>query len=104
VDLRASKALDANDDGAGQLGKYEQRVRRAMDVYWEMVEGFYTTPFMEFFFAPREKYQLASAVNAILAGEVEGGFRLKWRLRLFFLLVKLACLFQNYSLKFLTDL
>jgi hypothetical protein len=44
---------------------------------------------MELFFAPREKYQLASAVNAILAGEVEGGFRLKWRLRLFFLLVKL---------------
>jgi len=83
------QSLDANDDGASRFGKYERQVRYAMDVYWEMVEGFYTTPFMELFFAPREKWQLASAVNAILAGEVEGGLRLKWRLRLFFLLVKI---------------
>jgi FADH2-dependent halogenase len=83
------QSLDANDDGASRFAKYEKQVRRAMDVYWEMVEGFYTTPFMELFFVPRENFQLASAVNAILAGEVEGGFRLKWRLRLFFLMVKL---------------
>jgi flavin-dependent dehydrogenase len=90
--LAAQTVLDslaANDDGARRFPAYEKRVRRSMDVYWEMVEGFYTTPFMEFFFAPREKFQLASAVNAILAGEVEGGLPLKWRLRLFFLLVKL---------------
>ncbi len=90
--LAAQTVLDslaANDDGAPRFPAYEKRVRRSMDVYWEMVEGFYTTPFMEFFFAPREKFQLASAVNAILAGEVDGGLPLKWRLRLFFLLVKL---------------
>ena len=83
------RSLDAKDDGATRFAKYERQIAHAMNVYWEMVEGFYTTPFMELFFAPREKWQLASAVNAILAGEVEGGFRLKWRLRLFFLLVKL---------------
>ncbi len=83
------ESLAANDDGAPRFRAYEKRVRRAMEMYWEMVEGFYTTPFMELFFAPREKFQLASAVNAILAGEVQGGLRLKWRLRLFFLLVKL---------------
>ena len=83
------ESLAANDDGRLRFPAYEKRVQQSMDVYWEMVEGFYTTPFMELFFAPREKWQLSSAVNAILAGEVEGGLRLKWRLRLFFLLVKL---------------
>src|SRR4030095_16064624 len=67
------ESLNANDDGASRFGKYEKQIRRAMDVYWEMVEGFYTTPFMEFFFAPRERFQLASAVNAILAGECAEG-------------------------------
>ena len=32
---------------------------------------------------------LPSAVNAVLAGELEGGWKLRWRLKYFFLLVKL---------------
>jgi hypothetical protein len=52
------------------------------------VEHFYTTPFLEVFFSPRENFQLASAVNAALAGELEGGWKLSWRMRLFFLLVR----------------
>jgi FADH2-dependent halogenase len=54
-----------------------------------MVEQFYTTPFMEVFMEPREKFHLASAVNAALAGEVEGGWAMRWRMRLFFWIVKL---------------
>lgn len=54
-----------------------------------MVEHFYTTPFMEVFLEPREKFQLASAVNAALAGEFEGGWALRWRMKLFFWIVKL---------------
>jgi FADH2-dependent halogenase len=54
-----------------------------------MVEHFYTTPFMEVFLEPRAKWGLAAAVNAVLAGELAGGWRLWWRLRLFFLVVRL---------------
>ena len=61
----------------------------AMDLYWEMVEGFYTRPFMERFIEPRRKFQLPDAIVAILAGELEGGWKLDWRRRLFFWLVKL---------------
>ena len=68
---------------------YEKRVRSAMSLYWEMVEEFYTTPFMEIFFEPREKFNLVAAVNAALAGELEGGWAMRWRMRLFFLIVKL---------------
>jgi hypothetical protein len=44
---------------------------------------------MEVFLAPREKWNLASAVNAALAGELEGGWRMRWRMHLFFWIVKI---------------
>ncbi|MDB6017531.1 MAG: Tryptophan halogenase [Pedosphaera sp.] len=83
------KSLAANNDGAVRLAKYEKRVHNAMQFYWEMVENYYTTPFMEIFLEPREKFSLASAVNAVLAGELEGGWSMRWRMRLFFWIVKL---------------
>jgi FADH2-dependent halogenase len=72
-----------------QATRYERRFRSAIGVYWTMAESFYTSPFMDFIFSPREKFHLASAVNARLAGELEGGWALRWRMRLFFLLVGL---------------
>jgi flavin-dependent dehydrogenase len=68
---------------------YEARVRNAMQFYWELVESFYTTPFMEIFLEPRNRFNLPSAVNAVLAGELEGGWAMRWRMRLFFWLIKL---------------
>jgi flavin-dependent dehydrogenase len=84
-----STALAAGHDGAALLTRYEKRIRSAMGIYWEMVENFYTTPFMEVFLEPRNKWNLPAAVNAVLAGELEGGWRMKWRLRAFFWIVRL---------------
>ncbi len=84
IELLSGKA------NAGRLLKtYEKRVNRAMDFYWEMVEGFYTTPFMELFMHPREKWNLPSAVVGVLAGELEGGWKISWRMRLFFWMARL---------------
>jgi flavin-dependent dehydrogenase len=83
-----SQSLDAGDDGARRFAAYEKRVRNGMQFYWEMVESFYTSAFMEIFLEPREKFNLASAVNAVLAGELEGGWSMRWRMRLFFWIVK----------------
>jgi FADH2-dependent halogenase len=82
-------ALARGHDGGRQLKSYEKRVFRAMMYYWEMVEAFYTTPFMELFLQPRAKFRLPDAIVAILAGELEGGWTMDWRRRLFFLLIKL---------------
>jgi FADH2-dependent halogenase len=83
-------ALDGSAaDRRRRFARYERRVRAAMDFYQEMVEHFYTTPFMEVFLEPRAKWGLAAAVNAVLAGELAGGWRLWWRLRMFFLVVRL---------------
>jgi flavin-dependent dehydrogenase len=83
------ECLASGRDGSRRFKAYEKAVCRAMDVYWEMVEGFYTQPFMELFMEPRRKFQLPDAIVALLAGELEGGWRLDWRRKLFFFLVKL---------------
>jgi FADH2-dependent halogenase len=83
------KALDRGDDGARDALKFERRVRDGMQFYWQMVEYYYTTPFMELFLQPSNHAGLLEAINAVLAGELEGGWRFRWRLRYFFFLVKL---------------
>jgi FADH2-dependent halogenase len=82
-------SLAAGDDGSRRFKSYEKTVIRAMDLYLEMIQGYYTRPFMELFMEPREKFRLPDAMVAILAGELEGGWKLDWRRRLFFWLVKL---------------
>ena len=83
------ESLAAGDDGRKRLKAYERKVFRAMEFYWEMVEGYYTKPFMELFMEPRPKFNLPSAIVAILAGELEGGWGIEWRRRVFFLLIRL---------------
>jgi len=89
--LAAQAVLDslaAGDDGGRRLKVYEKRVFRAMEFYWEMVEAFYTRSFMELFMQPRPKFSLPDAIVAVLAGELEGGWALEWRHRLFFWFIK----------------
>jgi FADH2-dependent halogenase len=80
--------VNGENRSAARLQLYENRLRRSMQFYWEMVHHFYTTPFLEVFFEPRERFKLASAINAALAGELEGGWALRWRMRLFFYIVR----------------
>ncbi len=84
----ASAALAARSDGARLLARYERRLDRAMRLYWRLVENFYTTPFMELFLQPRRALRVPDAVVAVLAGDLEPGWRIRWRLALFFHLVR----------------
>ncbi len=84
-----AESLAAGDDGGRRLKAYEKRVSRAMRFYWNMVGHFYTTPFMELFLQPRWRYKLPDAMVAFLAGELEGGWSLKWRRLVFFWLVRI---------------
>lgn len=86
----ATMAADAEPSRRFTLFEaYERRVQRAMRFYWRMVEEFYTTPFMELFLEPRPRFNLPAAVNAFLAGDLEAGWKLRWRLWIFFRLVRL---------------
>ena len=88
------KSLETGKPGTVLFAKYEKRVRRGLKFYWRVVEQYYTTPFMELFLRPSNHYDLPSAVTAVLAGELEGGWSLRWRLEYFFLLVKLQRYFK----------
>lgn len=66
---------------------YHKRVYKAMRVYWRLVENFYTTPFIELFMQPKPPLDLPAAVVAVLGGELEGGFHIRWRLEVFYFLV-----------------
>src|SRR6266404_5987566 len=83
------ESLAARHDGASRLKLYEKRIFRAMQFYWDMVEGFYTTPFLELFLQPRPKFHIPDAIVAILAGALEGGWKMEWRRQFFFYLIKL---------------
>ncbi len=83
------QSLERGDDGSRRFLKYEKRVRAGMQFYWQMVHHYYTQPFIELFLQPRNHASLPDAVNAVLAGELEGGWNLRWRLKYFFFLVKL---------------
>jgi FADH2-dependent halogenase len=83
------KSLAQGKPNRRLFASYEKRVRKGLMYYWRMVENFYTTPFMELFLRPTERYNLFSAVIGVLAGEVEGSWALRWRVELFFLFVKI---------------
>jgi flavin-dependent dehydrogenase len=82
-------SLASGDDGARRFKAYEKKLFHAFQIYWELVAGFYTQPFMDLFMQPRPKFNLPDAIVAILAGEVEGGWKVDWRRRLFFWLTRL---------------
>ncbi|MFL6527607.1 MAG: NAD(P)/FAD-dependent oxidoreductase [Chthoniobacterales bacterium] len=69
--------------------RYERLINRAMDVYLRFVNAWYTKEFMEVFLNPAPVLQIPAAVNAVLAGNVGTGFAIRWRMEVFYLLVRL---------------
>ncbi|MFA7343836.1 MAG: NAD(P)/FAD-dependent oxidoreductase [Terrimicrobiaceae bacterium] len=68
---------------------YEKENRRRISQYWEFIENFYQIPFAQVFFQPDNRLKMVCAINAVLAGRTELPFAAWWRLRAFFLLVRL---------------
>ena len=89
-----NESLRAGDDGARRLPAYERKLNHSMGLYWELVEGYYTRPFMDLFMSPNYRFDVPAAVTALLAGELDGGWKIRWRMRLFFLFVKIQARFH----------
>jgi FADH2-dependent halogenase len=69
---------------------YERLVNRAMDVYLRFVESWYAgKEFIEVFLTPTDLLQIPPAVNAVLGGNVSNRFAIRWRMELFYLIVRL---------------
>jgi flavin-dependent dehydrogenase len=68
---------------------YEKRLNRVMDLYLKFVTSWYQHEFIEVISHPTARFQLPAAVNAVLAGNINGGFSIWWRMQLFYLVVYL---------------
>jgi flavin-dependent dehydrogenase len=105
----AEKAADAIHVALDHPGKaprlfrqYEERLTRVMDLYLRFVTSWYQHEFIEVITSPTKNFQLPAAVNAVLAGNINGGFSIWWRMQLFYLVVflqKFATLCPRLTLK-----
>jgi len=60
-----------------------------MDVYLRFVDAWYSKEFIEVFLHPQDLFQIPPAVNAVLGGNIGDSFAIKWRMWMFYLLVRL---------------
>ena len=71
------------------FARYERHVNKAMDVYLRFVDAWYSKEFIEVFLHPQDLFQIPPAVNAVLGGNVGDSFAIKWRMWIFYTLVRL---------------
>jgi FADH2-dependent halogenase len=87
----AADAIDAalTDPASrpGRFANYEKRLRRVMKLYLRFVNSWYSHQFIEVITSPAERFDLPGAINAVLAGNIAGGFSIWWRMQLFYLVV-----------------
>ena len=71
------------------FARYENNINKAMDVYLRFVDAWYSKEFIEVFLHPQDLFQIPPAVNAVLGGNIGDSFAIKWRMWIFYLLVRL---------------
>ncbi|MFZ1221142.1 MAG: NAD(P)/FAD-dependent oxidoreductase, partial [Chthoniobacterales bacterium] len=71
------------------FARYTRNINKAMDVYLRFVDAWYSKEFIEVFLHPQEILQIPPAVNAVLGGNVGTSFAIRWRMWVFYMLVRL---------------
>jgi len=71
------------------FARYERKINQAMNVYLRFVDAWYSKEFIEVFLHPQDLFQIPPAVNAVLGGNVGDSFAIKWRMWIFYMLVRL---------------
>jgi flavin-dependent dehydrogenase len=71
------------------FARYQRNINKAMDVYLRFVDAWYSKEFIEVFLHPQDLFQIPPAVNAVLGGNIGDSFAIKWRMWVFYLLVRL---------------
>jgi flavin-dependent dehydrogenase len=71
------------------FARYARNINKAMDVYLRFVDAWYSKEFIEVFLHPQDLLQIPPAVNAVLGGNIGDSFAIKWRMWVFYTLVRL---------------
>ncbi|QYY36232.1 tryptophan 7-halogenase [Ruficoccus sp. ZRK36] len=90
ADLAATAILKAgNSLGRHARNRYERQVWARMKVMLEMVQMYYDDRSFAVFMHPTDSFRLFSAVNAVVGGNTQMSFGLRWRYLLFLLVCRL---------------
>ena len=82
-------ALAAPKRGQHRFQAYEKNFHQVMDLYLKFVTGWYSQEFIEVFVNPERRLKLPQAINSILAGNMTPSWRVRWRLAVFYVVVRL---------------
>jgi flavin-dependent dehydrogenase len=88
-------ALRRGDLSPRRFRGYEPKVLRHVRAYRRMVVAFYGPAFPRLCFFPERRIGIAQAVLNLLAGDMEPGWAVRWRLQLFYLV---AALYRRFDL------
>jgi flavin-dependent dehydrogenase len=90
ADLASSAIADRLSTGSMRsLKAYEQDMSRGLDKYLKFIEYFYRREFLEVFMQPSERWGLLNAIVGVLAGDIFKTRNNRFKLAIFFALVKL---------------
>jgi flavin-dependent dehydrogenase len=81
------EVLDYPSRRARLFARYTKRINHGIAVYLRFVRAWYKKEFVEVFLNPQDFFQLPPAVNAVLAGNINAGFAVRWRMWIFYFLV-----------------
>jgi flavin-dependent dehydrogenase len=83
------EVLDQPAKRRKRFARYERNINKAMDVYLRFVDAWYSKEFIEVFLHPQDIFQIPPAVNAVLGGNAGTSFAIRWRMWIFYQLVRL---------------
>jgi len=90
ADLAADAVTAKLRNGSmAKLERYERDMSRGLDKYLKFIEYFYRREFLEVFLQPSERWGLLNAIVGVLAGNIFQTRDNRFKLALFFALVKL---------------
>ena len=81
--------LDHPEKRRRLFARYEKAVQRAMKVYLKFVNAWYSKEFIEVFLHPQDFLQLPPAINAVLGGNEGSSWPIRWRMAVFYTIVRL---------------
>ncbi|MEN3370553.1 MAG: hypothetical protein V7609_2696 [Verrucomicrobiota bacterium] len=81
--------LDHPEKARKLFARYTRNINKAMDVYLRFVDAWYSKEFIEVFLHPQDIFQIPPAVNAVLGGNAGTSFAIKWRMWIFYSIVRL---------------
>ncbi len=90
ADMAVDAVLERLRGGSTRaLERYEREMQRGLDKYLRFIQHFYDRDFLEVFLQPSERWGVLTAVVGVLAGNIFATRDNRFKLALFFLLVKL---------------